>query len=131
MKSLTGAGIMVITIIGIIGIVFGIIFIAQGGSSLKKIAADLDPLPIAEVNNKYESVKASHNAIKAAEEPKIQAGQAAPSAMYNYLSAQRASLGLAKSNIGLASLVKTIGAIAIILGAGFIITGVCLYKNKR
>jgi hypothetical protein len=76
-------------------------------------------------------VASKYDAIKTAEEPKIQAGQAAASDTYNYLSAQRALLGLAKSNIGIAGLVKSIGIVNIILGIGLILTCVAFFRNYK
>ena len=66
----------------------------------------------------------------AAEEPNIQAGKAAPSAMYNYLSAQRALLGLAKANMGTVDAVRTNGIIDIVTGLGLVLAGVALMYKK-
>ena len=69
--------------------------------------------------------------IRAAEEPNIQAEQAAPSARYNYLTIQRTALGLARTNVGLAAFVRTSGIIDIIVGLGLILAGVGLFKKGR
>jgi hypothetical protein len=66
----------------------------------------------------------------AAEEPNIQAGKAAPSAMYNYLTIQRTALGLAKSNVGLANLVLTMGIVDIILGIGMVLAALLIPGKK-
>jgi len=98
---------IVVAILGVVCLVFGIIFMTQASSAEKEIADDIQPLTIAEVDAKYEAVKANQMALMATEEPNIQAGRAAPSAMYNYLTIQRTSLGLARANIGLAGFTRT------------------------
>ena len=65
----------------------------------------------------------------ATEEPNIQAGRAAPSAMYNYLTIQRTSLGLARANIGLAGFTRTSGIIDVVVGLGLILVGLELFKK--
>lgn len=121
---------MVIALIGVASLVFGIVFIIQSNSGKQEVADEIAPLTLSEVDAKYDTVSASHNQLKAAEEPKIQQGQAQPSAMYNYLSAQRALLGLAKSNIGLTSSVMMNGIVDIVLGFGLILVGGTMLVKK-
>jgi hypothetical protein len=52
-----------------------------------------------------------------------------PSAMYNYLSVQRTSLALARTNIGVANFVQTTGIINILLGLGLILAGLALLRR--
>jgi hypothetical protein len=111
-------------------LVFGIIFIVQSGSAKQQIADDIVPLTLDQVDAKYDAVVIQHNAMRSAEEPKIQAGQAAPSAMYNYLAIQRTSLGLARANIGLADFIRMTGIIEIILGVGLLFTGLLVMQKK-
>jgi hypothetical protein len=61
--------------------------------------------------------------MMAAEEPNIQAGKAAPSAMYNYLTVQRTGLGLARTNVGLVGFIRMGGIIDVILGLGLVLIG--------
>jgi hypothetical protein len=122
---------IVVAVLGVVCIVFGIIFITQASSAEQEIANEIQPLKIAEVDAKYEAVKTNQMALAKTEEPQIQAGKAAPSAMYNYLTAQRASLGLAKTNIGLAGFVRTSGIIGIIVGVGLILAGLGLFKKGQ
>ena len=129
MNTLTRWGAIVIAALGVAGLVLGIIFITQASSAEQEIANELQPLPIAEVDAKYEAVKTNQIALAMSEEPGIQAGTAAPSAMYNYLTVQRTSLGLARANIGLAGFVRTNGIIDIVLGLGLILAGVGLFKR--
>jgi len=120
---------IVVAILGVVCLVFGIIFMTQASSAEKEIADDIQPLTIAEVDAKYEAVKANQMALMATEEPNIQAGRAAPSAMYNYLTIQRTSLGLARANIGLAGFTRTSGIIDVVVGLGLILVGLELFKK--
>ena len=125
------ASAIIIVVLGVVGLVFGIMFITQASSAEQEIANEIQPLTIAQVDAKYEAVKTNQMALAMTEEPQIQAGQAAPSAMYNYLTVQRTSLGLAKTNIGLAGFVRTSGIIDIIVGLGLILAGVGLFRKAR
>jgi len=131
MNTFTRWSAIVVAVIGVVSLVFGIIFIPQASSAEQEIADSIAPLTIAEVDAKYEAVKTSQQALAAAEEPGIQAGTAAPSATYNYLTIQRTSLGLAKANIGFAAFVRTSGIIHIIVGLGLILAGVGLFKKDQ
>jgi hypothetical protein len=121
---------VIVIIMGIAALVFGILFVAQAGTAEKEIANSVAPLTLDQVNPKYDAVAVKYDAAKAAEEPKIQAGQAAPSAMYDYLSAQRALLGLAKSNIGLSQFIRISGVVDILMGLGVVLAGVWLMRKS-
>jgi len=123
-------GSLIIIAIGAVSLVFGIIFIVQSGSAKQQIADDIAPLTIDQVDAKYDAVVAQQNTMRAAEEPKIQAGQAAPSSMYNYLTIQRTSLGLARTNIGLVGFTRMTGIIDIVVGVGLLFTGMFLMQKK-
>ena len=129
MNAMKRWGAIVIVVLGVAGLVLGLVFIMQASSATQKIADELQPLLIAEVDAKYEAVETSQTALAMSEEPGIQAGTASPSAMYNYLSIQRTSLGLARANIGLTGFVRTNGIIDIVVGLGLILAGVGLYKK--
>jgi dipeptide/tripeptide permease len=131
MNACTRWSAIVIAVLGVVCLVFGIIFIAQAGSSEKEIAESIQPVTLTELDATYEAVKTSQMAKRAEEEPGIQAMTAAPSATYNYLTIQRTALGLARTNVGLASFVKTSGIIGIIVGLGLILAGVGLFKKSR
>ncbi len=121
---------LVIIAVGAISLVFGIMFIVQSGSAKQQIADDIAPLTLDQVDAQYDDVVVKHNAMRNTEEPKIQAGTAAPSAMYNYLTIQRTSLGLTRTNIGLADFTKTAGIIDIILGVSLLLAGTLLMQKK-
>jgi hypothetical protein len=121
---------IIVAVLGVVSLVFGVLFITQASSTEKVIAAEIQPLKIAEVDAKYEAVKLKQVALATAEEPNIQAGKAAPSATYIYLTAQKTSLGLAKANIGVAGFVRTSGILGIIVGLGLVLGGMVLFKKS-
>ena len=67
---------IIVMILGLASLVFGVIFITQASSAEKQIAESIQPLRLADVESRYEDVKAKQSALKMAEEPAIQAGQA-------------------------------------------------------
>jgi predicted PurR-regulated permease PerM len=121
---------VVIIILGLASLVLGIIFIPQAASGRQQIADSIAPLTLDKLNAQYDKVSAAFDQFMAQEEPKIQAQQAQPSAMYNYLSAQRAMLGLAKANVGTVNNVRINGIVDIVLGVGFVLIGIVLFRKK-
>jgi hypothetical protein len=119
-----------VMVVGIVVLVFGVVFTIQSGSAKQQVADSIAPLPLKQVNASYDSVTEKQKNIMATEESSIQAGKAAPSSMYNYLTIQRTSLGLAKSNIGLANLILTIGIVNIVLGMGMILAAALVPGKK-
>jgi len=122
---------IVVAVLGVVSLVFGIIFIPQASSAEQEITDKIAPLAIADVDAAYDAVKAQQQAQAAIEEPGIQAQTAAPSTTYNYLTIRRTSLALARANIGFAAFVRTSGIIGIIVGLGLILAGVGLFKKSR
>ena len=121
---------IIVAILGLATFVYGILFVAQSGTVKDEVAASITPLTLGELDAKYDAVAAKYDATKAAEEPKIQAGQAAPSVMYDYLSAQRALLGLARTNVGMAKLIMMSGTVDIIVGLGMFLGGVWFMRKS-
>ena len=121
---------VIVIILGLAGLVFGILFIPQASSAEQEIADEVAPLTLDQVDATYDAVAAKYNAVKAAEEPGIQAKTAAPSASYNYLSAQRALLGLAKSNIGIVNFIQFVGILNILIGLGMMLTGFFIFRKS-
>jgi hypothetical protein len=123
---------IVAILVGLAAIIFGILFIPQASSGEKEIADSIAPLTLDQVNDKYDAVSVKYDALKTAEEPQIQAGKAAPTITYVYISAQRALLGLAKSNIGTVTFIRYNGIIDIMVGLGLVAAGtVLLVKNWK
>ena len=122
---------IIVVILGLASLVIGILFITQAASAKQEVADLIAPLALDELDAKYDAVKAKADAAKAAEEPQIQAGQAAPRAMYNYLSVQRTSLGLARSNVGTADAVRVNGLVDIGVGLGLVLAGLGLLRKAQ
>jgi hypothetical protein len=122
---------VIVIILGLAALVFGILFIPQASSAEQEIADSIAPLTLDQVDAKYDAVAVKYDALKAAEEPQIQAKTAAPTINYVYLSAQRALLGLAKSNIGTAKFVRLNGLIDILVGLGLVLTGLVLLRKSQ
>jgi hypothetical protein len=121
---------LITIILGLASIVMGVVFICNANSGQTEIVNSIVPLKVDEVNPKFDAVSAKYNAVMAAEEPAIQGGTAAPSAMYNYLSSQRALLGLAKANIATVKAVRMNGMVDIMVGLGLAFAGLAMYVKK-
>jgi hypothetical protein len=121
---------VIVIILGLVGIVFGIMFFPQASAGQDEIAVAVAPLTLDQVVDKYDEVTVKYDAVMAAEGPAIAAGTAYPSVTYAYLAGQRALLGLAKSNLGFVHFVQFMGAVSICLGAGLAVTGVVLVAKK-
>jgi hypothetical protein len=126
MKSIVA---LIVSIIGVASIVLGIVFIMQAGSGMQQIADEMAPVKIADIDATYDSIAAKHGQMAAMEEPKIQAGQAAASATYNYLFNQRNSFGLARTNVGVVNFIRTSGIVDIVLGSGLLLAGIMLFQK--
>ncbi len=120
---------IIIALIGVAILAMGIVFLVQANTGKKTVADEISPITLSNLNAQYSTVKAAQEKQMAAEEPGIQAGQAAPSVMYNYLSAQRALLGVAKSNVATAGFVMMSGTVDIVLAIGLILVGLALYMK--
>jgi hypothetical protein len=117
-------------VLGFAVLVMGVLFIFQAGNGEQQIVDSITPLTLDEVNPKYDVVAVKYNAVKMAEEPGIQAQTAGPSDTYNYLSAQRALLGLAKANIANVSFYRMSGIVNIAIGLALVLGGLVLYKKS-
>jgi uncharacterized membrane protein len=120
---------LLIIVVGAVSLVFGIVFIVQSGSAKQQIADDIAPLTLDQVDAQYDAVVLQHEAIMQ-KEPLVRVGKAESSVTYNYLTIQRTSLGLTRSNIGQADFIRTTGIIDIILGVGFLFSGAFLMQKK-
>ena len=120
---------MVVALIGVAILVMGIVFEFQSNAGKQKVADEITPVALADLNATYDQVKAGYAHYSALEEPGIRAKTAAPSATYDYYAAQRALLGMAKSNISLSKFVMMCGTVDIVLGLGLILAGIALYMK--
>ena len=120
---------ILVAVMGLFVLTLGIVFMNQAGAAEKTIADEIQPLKTADVNATYDSVKAKQMQVAQAEGAAIQAGN--PSATYSYLTLQRTSLGLTKSNLGLAQSTRTTGIINIVLGAGILLLAIGMFARSR
>jgi len=120
---------IIVALIGVVILVMGIVFELQANTAKKTVADEISPIPLSGLNAQYDAIKTAQEQYMAAEGANVQAGKAAPSAGYNYTSAQRALLGLAKSNIGTSGFVMMSGTVDIVLGLGLMLTGMVLYMK--
>ncbi|HTY82053.1 MAG TPA: hypothetical protein VMB24_04660 [Dehalococcoidales bacterium] len=123
---------IIVIILGVASLVAGIVFVTQAATAEKTILQEITPLTsLSQIDPQYDKVTAAFEKTMVAEEPNIQAGKAAPSAMYAYLSGQRALLGLAKSNVGLAMFTRLSGIVGIVLGLGVVLSGLALLRKVQ
>ena len=123
---------LIVVLLGVISLVLGIALMGSAGSAKGQLAEDLKPLlTLDQVQARYDSVKPKQIAIAQAEEPNIQAGKAAPSTLYTYLTVSRAGLGLTRASLGLISLVRITGIMSLVSGIALVLAGLGLYKVGR
>lgn len=120
---------VIVVILGLASVVLGIVFTISSGTAENEVAESIAPLALDQLDARYESVKSSQMAMAAQEGQAIQNGQA-PSDMYSWLTLQRTSLGLARSNAGLSQLTRTLGIVNIVIGAGLVLTGIIAFRRK-
>ncbi len=120
---------VIVVILGLASVVLGIVFTISSGTAEDEVAESIAPLPLDQLDVRYETVKSSQMAMATQEGQAIQNGQA-PSDMYTWLTLQRTSLGLARSNAGLSQLTRTLGIVNIVIGVGLILTGIIAFRHK-
>ena len=123
---------LIVVLLGVVSLVLGVALMGSAGSAKGQLAEDLKPLlTLDQVQARYDSVKPKQIAIAQAEEPNIQAGKAAPSTLYTYLTVSRAGLGLTRASLGLISLVRITGIMSLVSGIALVLAGLGLYKVGR
>jgi hypothetical protein len=106
-------GALLVTLIGVAAIVFGVLFIMEAGNSTDELAAEISPLTTSQVNATYDQISA---ALKASPQDVS-------------LALQKGSLALAKSTLSTIDFVQKSGILSIIMGAGFVLTGLLFMKR--
>jgi uncharacterized membrane protein len=120
---------LVVALIGVAIMVMGILFMMQANTGKQQVADEITPVTLSNLNATYDKVKTGYDQYAALEGAKVQAGQAHPSVEYDYYSAQRALLGIAKSNIAMSGFVLMSGVVEIVLGFGLVLAGLVLYMK--
>jgi hypothetical protein len=111
-------------ILGIAVLVFGIIFIPQASEAKQKVVDSLSSgVTLDNLDDKYDQVNAAYDQLKAA-------GMPSSDAQYVMVLGQRTSLGLARSNVGIAKVLNTMGIINILIGVGMVFGGSALLMRK-
>jgi len=114
---------VIIIILGLASLVFGILFVTNSGSARQEVADSIDPLPLEQLDDRYDTVKAQYDQMRAA--------GAQPSIEYNYLAVQKTGLGLARANVGTARAIMMYGLIDIIVGLGLVLTGIGMLRKLQ
>jgi hypothetical protein len=111
---------IIIAILGLAGLVFGILLVTQAASAEQEVADSLTaPVTLDTLDATYDGINAK---VK-------QMPQTDP--QYLTYFAQRTSLGLARSNVGTASLARTSGVVDIIMGLGLLLAGIALLRKSQ
>jgi hypothetical protein len=109
---------LVTIILGIAAIAFGLIFVFQANAGNDEIAASIAPLPMDQVESKYDEVFAMAKNVP----------QTDPS--YLMITGQRTALGLAKANIGNVKAIMTNAYITMGLGLGLVLVGIVSFRKS-
>ena len=116
---------VLVIILGIAALVFGILFIPQASSARQKVADSLTaPVTLDNLDATYDQISGAFNKLKAA-------GMPSSDPQYVMVLGQRTSLGLAKSNVGTAKVVLTMGIVDILLGLGLVFGGFGLLRKAQ
>jgi len=116
---------LLVVILGIAVLVFGIIFIPQASEAKQKVADSLTaPVTLDTLDATYDQISGSFDQLKAS-------GMPSSDPQYVMVLGQRTSLGLAKSNVGIARVLNTMGIINILLGVGLVFTGCALIMRRN
>jgi len=110
-----------ITIVGVVCVVFGIMFIIEAGNAEQRVTNEIAPinLTIGDVDAAYDQAGVSLG----------QAMQSGDSEIIQDAYIQKTSLGLVKSNIGTIKFVRNSGILEIALGVGLILASAGLFRR--
>jgi hypothetical protein len=116
---------LLVVILGIAVLVFGIIFIPQASNAKQKVADSLTaPVTLDTLDATYDQISGAYDQLKAS-------GMPSSDPQYVMVLGQRTSLGLAKSNVGLAKVLNTLGIVNIIAGVGLIFVGCAMVMRRN
>ncbi len=107
---------VIVIILGLASLVLGILFMVQSGSAKQEVADSIAPLPLDQLDAQYDTVTAGYE--------QMVMGGAPHDATFNYVYGNKVGLGLARANAGTANFVMMSGIVAIIIGAGLVLTGI-------
>ena len=115
-------GSLLVVLVGVVAIVFGVMFIMQAGSSRTTLSNELKAsnVTLATLNAAYDQAKAGLEQATAAKN-----AEAAQSAGW-----QKASLSVAKSSVSTINFVEKSGILNIVLGVGFVLVGLFMFMKR-
>jgi len=109
---------IIVIILAVATLVLGVLFMFQSNSAKQTVADSIAPnLTLDKVDATYDALTTQFKAMTGAEPE------------YLMVLAQRTSVGLAKSNVGLADLIKMIGIVNIVIGVGIAGAGIVLVRK--
>ena len=109
----------IVIILGLAVLVFGIVFLPRASSAEQEVADSLTPpVTLDTLDLTYENIDMQVDNMMG-NEPQ-----------YVMLFAQRTSLGLARANVGTASMVRMLGIVNIIAGLGVMMAGFVLLRKS-
>lgn len=109
---------IIVIMLGIASIVFGVLFVIQAGDGKQEVADSIAPLPLDQLESKYEEAKAG-----------IEQMEAAGMEVDLATKLQKTGLGLARANKGTAESVMYNGIVDICVGAGLVLAGLGLLRK--
>jgi hypothetical protein len=116
---------LLVVILGIAVLVFGIIFIPQAGNAKQEVKDSLTaPVTLDNLDATYDQISAAFDQLKAS-------GMPSSDPQYVMVLGQRTSLGLARSNVGVAKVVQINGIVDILIGVGLIFGGCTLVMRRN
>jgi hypothetical protein len=116
---------ILVIILGIATLVFGILFIPQASSARQKVADSLTaPVTLDNLDATYDQISGAYDQLKAS-------GMPSSDPQYVMVLGQRTSLGLARSNVGTARMVNTMGIVDIIAGLGLVLAGLAVLRKAQ
>jgi len=110
-----------IAIVGVVCLVFGVMFIIEAGNAEQKVLDEIAPY-----NLELGDVNAAYGQASAALGQAMQSGD--PEVIQN-ATLQKTSLGVVRSNIGTIKFVRNSGILEIVLGAGLVLASAGLFKR--
>jgi hypothetical protein len=115
---------LLVVILGIATLVFGIIFIPQASSAKQEVKDSLiAPVTLDNLDTTYDQANGAFNQLAAS-------GMPSTDPRFVMALGQRTSLGLAKSNVGIAKVLQTMGIIDILIGVGLVLGGCALMMRR-
>jgi hypothetical protein len=115
---------ILVAVIGVVCVVFGVLFIMQAGNSRDELVNEL-----AASNVTLDTLDAKYDAAKAGLTQALAAG-AAGNETAQSVGWQKASLSAAKASRGTIDFVQMSGILTIVIGAGFVLAGWGLMKKS-